>query len=235
MRALTAVAIAVVLAGCASAPPATSPGAGQVFTGEVWTWDEPNSTVTLFKDGRIQRVKVSPEELRTLRLHEYTRVVGQLAPPADMPVTVALGPTTPVPKGQAETLEVAGTVSTVDPAGRMAITSNRGPLHVWVAQGADQRFAKGAPVNVRISVQPIDMVPLRPGQVVPAASSPVAASPSSEPGDHAVVTGRIIGVNPGGVLVVESPTGPIQVLVGDGSKYKVGEFAEIRTSVRTAS
>ncbi len=235
MRALTAVAIALFLAGGASAPPATSPSAGQVFNGEVWTWDEPNSTVTLFKNGQIQRVKITPDQMRTLRLHELARVTGELAPPADLPVTVTGGPMTPVPKGQPETLEVKGTVTTVDPAGRMAVTSDRGPLHVWVAPNAEQRFAKGAPVAVRISVQPVDMVLLKPGQPAAAASAPAAASPSSEPGDHAVVTGRIIGVNPGGVLVVESPTGPIQVLVGDGSKYKVGDFAEIRTSVRTAS
>ena len=42
-------------------------------------------------------------------------------------------------------------------------------------------------------------------------------------------------MNPGGILVVESPTGPVQVLVADGSKYKVGEYVEIRTAVRAVS
>ena len=46
---------------------------------------------------------------------------------------------------------------------------------------------------------------------------------------------RIMGINPGGVLVVESPNGPIQVLVADGAKYKVGDWVEIRTTVRAAS
>jgi hypothetical protein len=86
-----------------------------------------------------------------------------------------------------------------------------------------------------MSVQPVDLVPAT-APTTPAAS-PVAgaASPSSEPGDHAVVTGRLVGINPGGVLVVESPTGPIQVLAGDTTRYKVGDWLQVRTSVRAAS
>jgi hypothetical protein len=61
-----------------------------------------------------------------------------------------------------------------------------------------------------------------------------AASPTSEPGDHAVVTGRIIGITPG-MLVVESPTGPIQVLTADSSRYKIGDAVQVRTSVRPTS
>ena len=87
-----------------------------------------------------------------------------------------------------------------------------------------------------MTVQPVEMKPATSGQQPSSAANALAgASPSSEPGDHAVVTGRIIGVNPGGILVVESPTGPVQVLVADGAKYKVGDYVEIRTSVRTAS
>jgi hypothetical protein len=37
------------------------------------------------------------------------------------------------------------------------------------------------------------------------------------------------------VLVVESPTGPIQVLSADSSRYKVGDAVQIRTTVRTKS
>ena len=143
---------------------------------------------------------------------------------------------TPVAKGQPDTLEVKGTVASVDPNGRMAVTSERGPVHVWVASGADQRFKKDAPVSVKMTVQPVEMKPATSGQQPSSAANALAgASPSSEPGDHAVVTGRIIGVNPGGILVVESPTGPVQVLVADGAKYKVGDYVEIHTSVRTAS
>ena len=235
MKALTTAAILVLLAGCATTASAPTSGA-QTFTGEVWTWDEPNNIVTLYQGGKITRVKITPEQMRTLRLHEQTRVTGELAPPAEIVNVVSAGPMTPVPRGQADVMEVKGTVSSVDPNGRMAVTSDRGPVHVWVASGADQRFKKDDHVSVKMTVQPVDMKPAAGGQQRSSSSAALsAASPSSEPGDHAVVTGRIIGVNPGGILVVESPTGPVQVLVADGSKYKVGEYVEIRTSVRTAT
>jgi hypothetical protein len=237
MRLLIAAATVLVLAGCASAPPpSTQAGAGKVFVGEVWTWDEPNNVVTLYDAGRTTRVKITPDQMRTLRLHERTRVTGELAPPADMLVVTNTGPRTPVPKGQPESMDVQGKVATVDPAGRIAVTSDRGPVHVWAASGADHRFSKGAPVSVQMTVQPVDMVPVAGGAAAPTSPNALtSASPSSEPGDHAVVTGRIIGINPGGVLVVESPTGPIQVLVRDGSKYKIGDFVQVHTTLRTTS
>jgi len=37
------------------------------------------------------------------------------------------------------------------------------------------------------------------------------------------------------MLVVESPTGPIQVLTADSSRYKIGDAVQVRTSVRTTS
>jgi hypothetical protein len=232
MKALITAAIAILLAGCATTTTAPTSGA-QVYTGEVWTWDEPNSIVTLYKGGQITRVKVSPAEMRTLRLHEQARVTGELAPPADLLTVTNTGPVTFVPRGQAESLEVKGTVASVDPQGRLAVTSDRGPVHVWAASGADQRFAKGAPVSVKMTVQPVDAKPVPAGQPAPVTTP--AASPTSEPGDHAVITGRIIGVNPGGILVVESPTGPVQILVADGGKYKVGDWVEVHSTVRTQS
>ena len=76
MRIVTVAGIvAALLAGCATAPQ-PAPGT-QTFVGEVWTWDTPSSVVTLMEDGgRLVRVKVAPETLRTLRLHQYTRVSG---------------------------------------------------------------------------------------------------------------------------------------------------------------
>ena len=235
MRIVTVIGIVALLAGCASARP-PAPGA-QTFAGEVWTWDTSQSIVTLMQDGGQRvRVKVDPATLRTLQLHQFTRVSGTLAPPADLVhTTQPAGPVTAVPRGQMELVEVAGTVSTVDPRGRLALDTERGPLHVWVAEGAEQRFPKGAPVRVRISVQPVDMVPATsPASPTPAPVGMPAASPTSEQGDHAVVTGRIIGIT-GGVLVVESPSGPIQVVTADGSRYKVGDAVQVRTSVRQAS
>jgi hypothetical protein len=44
-----------------------------------------------------------------------------------------------------------------------------------------------------------------------------------------------MAINAGGMLVVESPTGPIQVLATDSGRYKVGDAVQVRTTVRTAS
>ena len=237
MRMLRAVGVIALLAGCATAPPPAPTAGTQKLTGEVWTWDTQQSTVTMMLDGgQAVRVKVTPEQMRTLRHHQYTTVTGTLAGPADLVhTTQPAGPVNAVPRGQPELVEVKGTVTTVDAAGRLALQSERGPVHVWVAADADKRFAKGAPIAVRISVQPVDLV----AATAPAAATPApvggAASPSSEPGDHAVVTGRIVGIHPGGVLVVESPTGPIQVLANDTTRYKLGDWIQVRTSVRTES
>ena len=175
--------------------------------------------------------------MRTLELHSKARVTGTPAPPSDLVITSGpVGPVSAVPKGQPEVTEVTGTVATVDPSGRLAVNSARGPIHVWVAAGADQRFKVGAPVAVKSSVQAVDLVPASaPATPTPAPVGAPSASPTSEPGDHAVVTGRIIGVNPGGVLVVESPTGPIQVLASDGGRYKIGDAVQVRTTVRSDS
>ena len=233
MRTLTAVAIAALLAGCATAPPAAG---GQVFTGEVWTWDVKESTVTLWQDGRRVRVKTTPEQIRTLQLHQFARVTGTLALPSDVLILGPVGPVTAVPKGQPEVVELKGAVASVDPSGRLAINSERGLIHVWVAAGADQRFKVGEPVTLRSSVQAVDLVPASaPAMPAPAPVGAPSSSPSSEPGDHAVVTGRIMGINPGGVLVVESPRGPIQVVATDSSRFKIGDAVQVRTTVRTAS
>jgi hypothetical protein len=237
MRTLTVIAVAALLLGCASSVPAPTAGV-QTFSGEVWTWDEQESTVTLMQPGgQIVRVKTTPEQMRTLELHSKARVTGTPAPPSDLVITSGpVGPVSAVPKGQPEVTEVTGTVATVDPSGRLAVNSARGPIHVWVAAGADQRFKVGAPVAVKSSVQAVDLVPASaPATPTPAPVGAPSASPTSEPGDHAVVTGRIIGVNPGGVLVVESPTGPIQVLASDGGRYKIGDAVQVRTTVRSDS
>jgi hypothetical protein len=237
MRTLTVIAVAVLLFGCASSAPAPTANV-QTFSGEVWTWNTEDSTVTLMQPGGQRvRVKTTPDQMRTLELHSRTRVTGTLAPPDDLLVVQGqAGPVTAVPKGQAEVVELNGTVASVDPSGRLAVNSPRGPIHVWVASGAEQRFKVGAPVALKSSVQPVDLVPASaPATPTPTPVGSPSASPTSEPGDHAVVTGRIVGVNPGGVLIVESPTGPIQVLSADGSRYKIGDAVQVRTTVRAGS
>jgi hypothetical protein len=234
MRMLTVVALAVLIGGCAAA---SSPAGTQTFVGEVWTWDVKESTVTLWQNGRPVRVKTTPEQIRTLQLHQVARVTGTPAPPADLLLTAPATPVTAVPKGQPDVVELKGTVASVEPGGRLAINSDRGPIHIYAASGADQRFAPGATVVVKSSVQAVDLVSAAANAPTPT-PAPVgapAASPSSAAGDHAVVTGRIMGINPGGMLVVESPSGPIQVLAADSARYKVGDAVQVRTTVRTAS
>src|SRR3989442_15999521 len=120
MKALTTVAIVLLFfVGCATAPaPAPTTAGAQMFTGEVWTWDQPNNIVTLYSGGKAIRVKTTPEQMRTLRLHENARVTGELAPPADIPNVVSGGPMTPVPPRPADVMEVKGTAASRDPTRR---------------------------------------------------------------------------------------------------------------------
>jgi hypothetical protein len=221
------------LFGCASrtAPAARAPG--ESFTGEVWTWDERENTVTLLRGGQTVRVKTTPDQMRGLQLHQTATIRGQVAPPADIPSTVnAPAAMTPVPRGPVDRQIVTGTVTAVDPSGRLSIDSQRGPLHVWAASGAEQRFKTGDRVQVTMAAQAVDMVPTSSGAAPPSVADP-SASMSSQPGDSAVVTGRVIGVDRG-LIVVESPSGPIQVWVGDSPRYAVSQPVQIRTNVAKA-
>jgi hypothetical protein len=157
--------------------------------------------------------------------------------PADLLVLVPGGPMTPVPKGAAEMVELRGTVISVDPAGRLVANTDRGPIRILTAAGADQRFTVSSPVMVRVSVQPMNLVAAAPaaGQAAVPAPMPVgaSASPTSEPGDHAVSTGRVLSVNPPSLLVVEAPSGSVQVVVADAVRYTVGDVVQVRTTART--
>jgi hypothetical protein len=219
----------VVVSGCATSSRPVA--AGTAYTGEVWTWDEQESTVTLRRGTEDIRVKVTPDQIRGLELHQKATVRGELAPPMEIPrvITPAMA-LRAVPRGPVEQQTVNGVVTAADPRGRLSVESDRGPLHVWAASGADQRFQPGAKVRVEMAVQPVDMIPAGAGAPTDPAASPSAPS---QPGDHAIVTGRIMGIAKNGTLVVESPTGPVQVWVADSSKYRVEQPVQIRTSVST--
>jgi hypothetical protein len=232
--ALTTLSLAsACLVGCAAQSTTTAAQAPvNTFTGEVWTWDERENTVTLRRGTEDIRIKVAPEQIRGLQLHQIATIRGTVAPPAELPrfITPAV-PMTAVPRGPVTEQIATGTVTAVDPSGRVSIDSDRGPLHVWVAPGAEQRFARGDRVQLMMLVQAVDMTPARAGAP---ASSEGAASPSSQPGDYAVVTGRIIGADPNGLLIVESPSGPIQVWVGQGKGYTVSQPVQVRTLISKA-
>jgi hypothetical protein len=225
-----ALAAAVVLTGCARhvVPPPT----GTLYTGQVWTWDENESTVTLRRGMEDIRVKVTPDQIRGLQLHQTATLRGEPAPPMEITriITPAM-PVRPVPRGPIDRSVVSGTVTAADPRGRLSIDSERGPLHVWAAAGADQRFKPGDKVSVEIAVQPVDMLPVAAGGPLPPAPAVPPPTPPDQPGDWAMVTGRIMGVARAGTLVVESPTGPVQIWVADSTKYRVEQPVQIRTLV----
>ena len=158
MKTVTAVAAVLLLAGCASAP-APLPAGAQTYVGEVRNWNSKNNTVTLFQpDVGLVHLKVTPEQLVGLQLNQTARMQGVRIEPADLLVLVPSGPVTPVPKGPAEIVELNGTVTSVEPGGRLAVNTDRGPIQILAASGADQRFSPSAPVMVRISVQPMNLV-----------------------------------------------------------------------------
>jgi hypothetical protein len=236
MKTATVLAIALVLAGCATATPPPPPGA-QTFVGEVRNWNAKDNTVTLYQptSPSLVQVKVTPDQLVGLELNRPARVQGVRVEQGELRVLVPTGPMTPVPKGAAEMLQLQGTVTSVDPAGRLGINTDRGPIRILTAAAADQRFQLSSPVMVRVSVQPVDLVPA-PASGAAAVPTPMpvsdSASPSSEPGDHAVSTGRVLSVNPPSLLVVEAPSGSVQVAVPNAARYTVGQFVQVRTTAR---
>jgi hypothetical protein len=227
----TAWLIVMVLAGCATPRAATTPTrpTATTFTGEVWTWDQPAGTITLRQSGgQIIRVKAPPDQFDGLRLHQTVTIQGELAGPAEIE-RVMLPPGTLVPRGQADEMEVTGTIARVDPAGKAAINSARGPVEVWVAMPTTA-LRPGEEVRVRMQVQPLQVQRASPGEVPPAMPPPAPAI-GDQPGDYATVRGPLRAVDPAGRLTVDSPRGPIQVLVPRPDRYAVGEFVEVRTAV----
>src|SRR5262245_39449739 len=215
--------VVVTLTGCAALPPPQ----GHTFSGTVRDWDTGAGTVTLAQDdGQLQTVRISPDQFTTLRQKEYASVRGELVPRPVAPPPPPQ-PLTARPKGAPDELEIPGTVAAVDPSGRIGVMSDRGSMELWVPAGADQRFQKGAAVRVRVSVQPLEMVPAA-SAAPPPPASPVARE---EPGDYAMVIGRVLGVEPPGGLRIDAPNGPIVVMVPEAKRYRVGDDVEVRSSV----
>jgi hypothetical protein len=229
---ITIVAVIALVAGCATTSPTGTQAAGTAFSGEVWTWDERENIVTLRQGTQKIRVQVTPDQLIGLRLYQNVTLRGTLAPPAPIAhVATSPVPMSPVLRGSAEQVELTGTVTAAGADGRVTLDSPRGPVHIWVATGADQRFTPGTQVRLMTAVQPVDMVP---ADRAPRSSEDPAASLRAQPGDYSIVTGRIIGVQPNGGLVVESPSGPIQLWVTDSSKYRLSDSVQVRTSLQRA-
>jgi hypothetical protein len=218
--------IALLVAGCALNPPPV----GQPVTGEVWGWDTQTGTVMVRDDaGKNVRVKVSPDQFRTLRVNQRTTLYGQIAPLEIEQIPAPSQPMTARPTGIADQFETTGTVASISPAGKMEVNSTRGPFELLVPPGTEQRFAVGTPVRVRVSVQPVQLVPTK---TAPAPDPAIVTQ--KEPGEYAVVIGRVLQVDPAGVVQVEAPGGAIRVLVPDARRYRADDSVEVRTSVHSA-
>jgi hypothetical protein len=225
---------ATLAAGCATTT--TVPGA-TAFTGEVWTWDEQENTVTLRQGARDIRVQVTPDQFIGLQLHSTRTIRGTLAPPKALPVILVEGASTVVPRGAADEMQVVGTIASVDPAGKLVVNTPQGAVQVWRATSG-LPFSPGGNVRVHMRVQPLDVVLVKPGAATISAPAPTAldpsASPRTEPGDYAILMGRVMGVDPSGSITVESARGPVMVRVPNAGRYKVNDTVEVRTSVHPA-
>ena len=224
----------MLLTGCAAIEPTPSAQAAPegVYVGEVWTWDERTNVVTLRTGATKIRVKTTPETIARLRMHEMASIRGTLAPPESIEqMTASAGPMRPEPQGSAQQSDASGTIATTDPKGLVTVDASGQRVIVWTATPDTSRFPVGTAVRVRTSVQPVRMVPAT-GTSVPTPDP--SAMVSSEPGDHAIVVGRVTSVDPRGTVTVESPRGPIVVVVSDASRVPVGSHVQVRTSLISA-
>jgi len=220
--------VALMLAACAgTAPPA--PATGQTFTGEVWGWNQQANIVTLRQGGNTIRVKVTPDQIAGLRLHQVVTVRGELTP-AEIEQFI-IPPGRLVARGAAASAETTGSVARVNAAGTVAIDSARGPVTVWIATPGAQPFQAGEQVRVRLQLQPLEQLPPAPGDVTRAAMTEPAAPAGSEPGEYAAVRGQVTAVDPSGRLTVESFRGPITVWLPAGTTLRVGDWVDVQTSV----
>jgi hypothetical protein len=236
MKILAAILVAgALLGGCATheMTVAQTTAPVNVYRGEVWTWDPTLNVITLLQGDQKVRVLVTPDQLLGLHERDIVAVRGVPAPPVQLEqFVVQAPPMRAVPTGPVDMTEISGTVAAVDPAGKISIATSRGPIDAWVGTPINDRFRVGTPVQMKTSVQAVSMVPLA-GGVASSAPEPAALA-ATEPGDHAVITGRILGIDPAGRMTVESPRGPVNVWVPAPQNYAVGQEIQLRTSVTAA-
>ncbi|MGH7309958.1 MAG: hypothetical protein ACREK6_14810 [Candidatus Rokuibacteriota bacterium] len=231
MRTTIIAIVALILAACARPAPPT-PAVVQPVTGEVWGWNEGAQLVTLRQGGNLVHVKVTPDQFAGLRLHQVVTLRGELIT-ADVERTI-------LPHGRLEargapaSAETTGKVARVDPSGTVAIDSAQGPVTVWIGTPGAQPFQPGEPVRVRLQVQPLELLPPDSGDVSPSAMVGPPAPSASEPGEYAVVRGRVTSVEPAGRLSVESSRGPVTVWLPAGTTLRVGDWVTVQTSVHPA-
>ncbi len=130
------------------------------------------------------------------------------------------------PTGPEDVSTTSARVVRVDMRGTVTVESERGPMDVWVVDASRYRF--GDPIDVRMAVRAVQ-VERRPESEAPA---PATIPRWTEPGDHAIVTGRTLSVNQRGTITVDSPRGPIRIWATlDPDRYCVGRWVEVSTRV----
>ena len=209
-----------------------APATPALYRGEVWTWDPTINVVTLLQGDQKVRIAVTPDQLIGLKARDIVTVRGVPAAPAPIEQFVVQTPAMRVvPTGMMDQTEVTGTITAVDPGGKLSVATSRGPLDVWVATPVNAQYRAGAPVRVKATLQGATFVPVT-GAPASASTEPAALA-GGEPGDYAVISGRVLAVEPTGRITVESPRGPVNVWVADASRYAVGQPVQVRTSVLT--
>jgi len=221
--------------GCATTTPTTAgptvSGSPNVFRGEVWTWDEKEGWVTLRMGAQDVRILVADRsQLKSLQLHSMATIRGELAPQTIETVMIPTPPGVFVPVGTPVEGSMRARVASVDPKGVIKLEGDRGASELWIAEQTAYRVGDLVLVETTI----------RSAQYTRADQAPAlqpSAGISSEPGDHATVTGRILSRNSDGRLTVDSPRGPIQVWVApaDVDRFKVGDYVQVRSRIRVAS
>jgi hypothetical protein len=221
MRKLMPLVLVVALVvGCASV--VTAPG--QDYRGEVLTWDKQRNTVTLLQGTQAVRVRVTPDQMNGLRMHDIATLRGVAEGPVPLEQVMKPGPGAFVGRGPAQEIVVTGTVADVNSSGVMTIDAGGRRVQVWMAQPGTSQFKLGDSVRARVTVQP--------GTVV--SGTPPVAPIGTEPGDYAIFVAPVTADDPAGTMTLDTPRGPVILPTPPGARQWKGELVEVRSEIHPA-
>ena len=141
--------------------------------------------------------------------------------PGEQAVFLATGPE----DRSVTTAHVTGT----DLRGTITVESDRGPVEVWIVDTTHYHFGDRVEISMAVRAVRVEVRPASP------ASPEAPPAEWSEPGDHAVVRGRILSADPRGTIAVESPRGPVRIWATiEPGRYCVRNWVEVQTRVRPA-
>ena len=141
--------------------------------------------------------------------------------PGEQAVFLATGPE----DRSVTTAHVTGT----DLRGTITVESDRGPVEVWIVDTTHYHFGDRVEISMAVRAVRVEVRPASP------ASPEAPPAEWSEPGDHAVVRGRILSADPRGTIAVESPRGPVRVWATiEPGRYCAKNWVEVQSRVRPA-